>query len=198
MAKIYIAFVDTPGFFAGIIRSVLKQKYVHVVLALDENLREAYSIGRRHPAIPFLAGFEREDKKKVLRAFPGADYMVCSMECTAKQQNYIETELREAYRRRFFYHYVVIGLPFILMNWPFYQKNHYTCSSYLARLLKEAGVCEWSKDFSLVTPKDFYERTDKNVVFEGSLQELVEKEKNAGIERVLTADELTCKVIYEQ
>ena len=94
MAKIYIAFVDTPGFFAGIIRSVLKQKYVHVVLALDENLREAYSIGRRHPAIPFLAGFEREDKKKVLRAFPGADYMVCSMECTAKQQNYIETELR--------------------------------------------------------------------------------------------------------
>ena len=29
MAQIYIAFVDTPGFFAGMIRQVIKQKYIH-------------------------------------------------------------------------------------------------------------------------------------------------------------------------
>ena len=48
MAQIYIAFVDTPGFFAGIIRRVIKQKYIHVVLSLDPYLEEAYSIGRRN------------------------------------------------------------------------------------------------------------------------------------------------------
>ena len=157
MAEIYIAFVDTPGFFAGIIRSVIRQKYIHVALSLDPYLEETYSIGRRHPSVPLIAGFEKEDKYKILRAFPDADYMVCSVRCTSEQKEYIEQQLDKAMEQRFHYHYAVIGLPFILMNIPFYQKNHYTCSSYLARLLEEAGVCKWDKHFSLVTPKDFYE-----------------------------------------
>ena len=77
MAEIYIAFVDTPGFFAGIIRRVIKQKYIHVALSLDPYLEETYSIGRRHPSVPLIAGFEKEDKYKILRAFPDADYMIC-------------------------------------------------------------------------------------------------------------------------
>lgn len=171
MAEIYIAFVDTPGFFAGIIRSVIRQKYIHVALSLDPYLEETYSIGRRHPSIPLIAGFEKEDKYKILRAFPDADYMVCSVKCTAEQKKYIEEKLNEAMEQRFHYHYAVIGLPFILMNIPFYQKNHYTCSSYLAKLLEDAGVCKWNKHFSLVTPKDFYEYEGKKKIFEGSLYE---------------------------
>ena len=69
MAKIYIAFVDTPGLFAGIIRRVIRQKYIHVALSLDPFLEETYSIGRRHPSVPLIAGFEKEDKYKILRAF---------------------------------------------------------------------------------------------------------------------------------
>ena len=157
MAEIYIAFVDTPGFFAGIIRRVIRQKYIHVALSLDPYLEETYSIGRRHPSIPLIAGFEKEDKYKILRAFPDADYIVCSVRCTSEQKKYIEKQLNKAMEQRFHYHYAVIGLPFILMNIPFYQKNHYTCSSYLAKLLEDAGVCKWAKHFSLVTPKDFYE-----------------------------------------
>ena len=171
MAEIYIAFVDTPGFFAGIIRSVIRQKYIHVALSLDPYLEETYSIGRRHPSVPLIAGFEKEDKYKILRAFPDADYMVCSVKCTAEQKKYIEEKLNEAMEQRFHYHYAVIGLPFILMNIPFYQKNHYTCSSYLAKLLEDAGVCKWNKHFSLVTPKDFYEYEGKKKIFEGGLYE---------------------------
>ena len=174
MAQIYIAFVVTPGFFAGVIRRTIKQKYIHVAVGLDPYLEEAYSIGRRHPSIPLIAGFEKEDKRKILRAFPGADYMVCSIECTVEQKEYIAKELREAMKRRFSYHYTVLGLPFILLNRPFYQKNHYTCSSYIARLLSEAGVCRWEKHFSLVTPKDFYEYKEKQKIFEGSLRELTD------------------------
>ena len=171
MAEIYIAFVDTPGFFAGIIRRVIKQKYIHVALSLDPYLEETYSIGRRHPSVPLIAGFEKEDKYKILRAFPDADYMICRIRCTTEQKKYIEQELYRAMEQRFSYHYTILGLPFILMNIPFYQKNHYTCSSYLARLLEQAGVCRWDKHFSLVTPKDFYEYEEKEKIFEGSLYE---------------------------
>ena len=38
-------------FFASLIRHYLGQKYVHVVLSLDEQLSEAYSFGRRNPYI---------------------------------------------------------------------------------------------------------------------------------------------------
>ena len=177
MAEIYIAFVDTPGFFAGIIRSVIRQKYIHVALSLDPYLEETYSIGRRHPSVPLIAGFEKEDKYKILRAFPDAEYMVCSVKCTPEQKKYIEQKLNEAMEQRFHYHYAVIGLPFILMNIPFYQKNHYTCSSYLAKLLEEAGVCQWDKHFSLVTPKDFYEYEGKKKIFEGSLYEFAARSR---------------------
>lgn len=174
MAKLYLVFVDTPGLFAGIIRRVIRQKYIHVAISLDADLDETYSIGRRHPSIPLLAGFEREDKEKILRAFPGADYMVCSLECTPEQKARVEEQLREAMENRFQYHYAVIGLPFILLKKPFYQKRHYTCSSYIARLLEESGICSWDKHFSLVTPKDFYQYREKEVLFEGSLREFVQ------------------------
>lgn len=176
MAQIYIAFADTPGLFASVIRMVLKQKYIHVAVAMDPELEEAYSIGRRHPSVPLIAGFEKEDKRKILRAFPGADYMVCSIECTEEQKAYIQTQLRETMKKRFRYHYTILGLPFLLLNIPFYQKNHYTCSSFTARLLEEAGVCSWGKHFSLVTPKDFMEYKGKRILFEGSLKDLVESD----------------------
>lgn len=60
MQKLYIALVDTPGLFAWIIRRVIKINYIHVVLSLDASFREAYSVGRRNPFIPFFAGLDRK------------------------------------------------------------------------------------------------------------------------------------------
>lgn len=178
MAHIYLAFVDTPGIFASLIRSFLKQKYIHVVISLDPNLEEAYSFGRRNPFVPLISGFEKEDKRKILRAFPSADYMVCEIDCTKEQKEQIRQKLHQDMDMRFHYHYAVSSLPFIVLGNAFYQENHYTCSSYIARLLGEIGICVAPKHFSLVTPKDFYEYPEKRVVFEGSLAEIVEKDTN--------------------
>ena len=173
MEHIYLAMVDTPGIFASVIRRFLRHKYIHVVLSMDARLGEAYSFGRRNPRIPFFAGFEREDTGKILRAFPAADYMVCELECSAEQKDKIRERLREDYRQRLRYHYAVLGLAFIAFGVPFYQKNHYTCSSYIARLLSENHIEISSKHFSLVTPKDFYLYPNKKTVFEGRLKEFV-------------------------
>lgn len=176
MAHIYLAFVDTPGIFAALIRRFLRQKYIHVVIALDDGLEEAYSFGRRNPFIPLLAGFEREDKRKILRAFPAADYMICEIDCTREQKERIKEHLRQDMEQRYQYHYAVLSLPFIVCGKPFYQKNHYTCSSYIARLLEEQGIHISDKHFSLVTPKDFYEYSGKQILFEGGLSEIVNRD----------------------
>ena len=80
-SAIYVGFVDTPGLFASIIRRVIGQNYVHVVLGFDPELKEAYSIGRRNPAIPLFAGFERENREKILKKYPTARYQVCRVAC---------------------------------------------------------------------------------------------------------------------
>ncbi len=175
MEHIYIAMVDTPGVFAAVIRGFLRQKYIHVVVGMDAGMEEAYSFGRRDPRIPFFAGFEREDKRKILKAFPTADYMVYELACSGEQKESLQRRLRQDYRKRFRYHYAVPGLPFIAWGRPFYLKNQYTCSSYIARILQENRICIFKKHFSLVTPKDFYLYPDKRVIFEGSLADFVGK-----------------------
>ncbi len=175
MAKIYIAFVDTPGLFADLIRFFQKQKYVHVVLSMDRGMEEAYSFGRRNPFIPVIAGFEQENKELIACAFPTAEYRICEMECSEEQRKNILEELHRDYRRRFQLHYAVIGLPFVVLGRKFYIKNQYTCSSYVARVLEKNGLPIAQKHFSLVTPKDVYQYADRNlkVVFEGRLSELI-------------------------
>ncbi len=164
MEKIYLALVDTPGLFASMIRKTIGIPYVHVAIGLDPGLKEAYSIGRRNPFIPLIAGFEQE-----YLAFPTARYKVVSLECTGWQKAAIAAQLEECYDNRFRYHYCVLGLPFLLMNVPFYQKQHYTCSSFIARLLAENGIELFEKHFSLVTPRDFYELPQTELVYEGTL-----------------------------
>lgn len=65
------------GIFCGADTGILKQRYIHVAIAPDAELKETYSVGRRNPAIPILAGFER----RIRRAF----YRICELECTEKQ-----------------------------------------------------------------------------------------------------------------
>lgn len=172
MSHIYIALVDTPGFFAALIRSVLRQRYVHVVLGFDAQLQEAYSVGRRNPAVPVFAGFEREDKNRILQAFPTAHYRICELDCTDAQKEAIQKRMQHDYQNRFRIHYAVPGLPFLLLKIPFYIHNQYTCSSYVARVLQENGIVISRKHFSLVTPKDFYAYQNMRVVFEGALAQI--------------------------
>jgi len=183
MAHIYIALVDTPGIFATMIRKFLRQRYIHVVIAADAKMTESYSVGRRNPAIPFFAGFEKEDKNKILHIFPTAVYRICELSCTSQQKQRIMEELNADYRRRFQIHYAVLALPFIVMGIPFYIKNQYTCSSYIAKLLSENGISISKKHFSLVTPKDFYESEKLHMIFEGDLSEIAVENKKCIIRR---------------
>lgn len=148
MAYIYIAFVDTPGFFAALVRKFLKQRYIHVVISGDAMLEDAYSVGRRNPAIPFGAGFEKEEKGKILNAFPTAAYRICEIPCTYEQKQKIMERLHNDYERRFHIHYAVCSLPFIVMGIPIYLKSQYTCSSYIAKLLQENFICIGGPDGS--------------------------------------------------
>lgn len=110
---------------------------------------------------------------QILHIFPTAFYRICELSCTPQQKQNIMERLRTDYQRRFWIHYAVCSLPFLVMGIPFYLKGHYTCSSYIARILQENGICVSQKHFSLVTPKDFLEYPGMRQIYEGPLSEIV-------------------------
>lgn len=168
--KLYIVLIGTPGIFATIIRWVTKIKYIHVVLGMDEDLKECYSFGRRNPKIPILSGFEQEKMDKVIEKFPKALCMVTEIECTAKQKEQIWGRINYYKQNAKRYHYTILGLPFMLFNKPFHQKRRYACSQFVARTLEDYGVRKFEKHFSLMTPRDFYEMPDKKILYVGTIE----------------------------
>lgn len=122
MDKIYLALVDTPGLFASIIRRVIGIDYIHVVLSMDAELNEAYSVGRRNPAVPILAGFEKEDARKIEEVFPTAKYKIVSMECTKEQKEKISRQLQECFPEDFVFIIVSWGFPCYYVIYPFTRR----------------------------------------------------------------------------
>lgn len=168
---VYLALVSTPGIFASAIRKVIDHDYVHVTLSLDADFKHSFSFGRRDPSVPYFAGFTREDASEILGQYPGARYRIVSIPCTKAQKSMLQRDFRRYYKNRFEYHYNILGLPFVLLNKPFYFKNRYTCSSFLAMLLDRRGIMSFDKHFSLVTPRDFYDGLQKTVLYEGYFHE---------------------------
>lgn len=76
-------------------------------------------MGRRNPAVPVFAGFEKEDKGRILEAFPTAFYRICELECTDGQKKALWETIQRDYQKRFRIHYAVLGLPFLLAGIPF-------------------------------------------------------------------------------
>ncbi|MFQ9933273.1 MAG: hypothetical protein ACLRVQ_02425 [Lachnospiraceae bacterium] len=173
--KLYIVLISTPGIFATLIRLYTRLKYIHVVLAMDEELKEAYSFGRRNPKIPILSGFEHEEMDKVIKHFPRALCMVTEIECTKEQKENVWKRINYYKANAKRYHYTVLGLPFILLKKPFHQKRRYACSQFVARTLEDYGIRKFDKHYSLVTPRDFYEMPDKKILYVGTVEGYLDK-----------------------
>ena len=52
--KLYLVLIGTPGIFATIIKWVTRIKYIHIVLGMDEDLKDCYSFGRRNAVVYVL------------------------------------------------------------------------------------------------------------------------------------------------
>ena len=91
MEQIYLAFVDTPGFFASIIRRVIGIPLC--ACGPFDGCRSKRGLqcgGRRNPAVPLIAGFEKENTLEIEAVFPHAKYKVVRMQCTAEQKKVLQ------------------------------------------------------------------------------------------------------------
>lgn len=168
--KLYLVLIGTPGIFATIIRMVTRIKYIHIVLGMDEDLKDCYSFGRRNPKVPILSGFEKEEMDKVIEKFPKALCMVTEIKCTKEQKEKVWGRINYYTANAKRYHYTILGLPWMLFNKPFHQKRRYACSQFVARTLEDYGIRKFDKHWSIMTPRDFYEMEDKKILYVGTIE----------------------------
>lgn len=173
--KLYLVLIGTPGIFATLIRWFTRLKYIHIVLAMDEELKHGYSFGRRNPKIPILSGFEHEKMDEVVKKFPKALCMVTEIECTKEQKKNVWKRINYYRANAKRYHYTILGLPFLVLGIPFHQKRRYACSQFVARTLEDYGIRKFKKHYSLVTPRDFYEMPDKKILYVGTVEGYLDK-----------------------
>lgn len=166
--KIYILLTDTGTIFTKMIKLYTKEPLNHASLALDEQLKEVYSFGRKRPKNPFFAGFVRENIHEGL--FRNAD---CAIFCCTLPEDQFQKlihKLKEMEKNKHDYKYNLIGLFAVMLNMEFDRKNTFFCSHFVATLLEESGIeVNRQKPLSLVTPFDIKESPSLEFVYEGKL-----------------------------
>ncbi|MFB6466932.1 hypothetical protein ACE38V_08915 [Cytobacillus sp. Hz8] len=174
--KVYILLTDTGTLFTKMIKLYTRKPLNHASIALDAELQEVYSFGRKKQKNPFIGGFIKEDTRGGL--FEKAKCAIYCCTITEKQYEAINCIIQEMNQHKQLYRYNLLGLLAIMLNLEIERKNAYFCSQFVATLLEESGVeLRQDKPISLVTPNDLQESPNLELVYEGSLSSYLGKKK---------------------
>ncbi len=190
--EVYVLLTDTGTRFTRVIKTFTKAPYNHASIALDPELTELYSFGRKHPTNPWRAGFIREDVREgTFRYFPNTRCALLRLRVSKRQRSAILSSIDAFGSRSDRLRYNLIGLIGVPLRIGIAPKDAYFCSQFVAELLRGAGRPLWSRPSALVTPNDFLRHPAFELVYEGYLSEypLI-----AGAAAEASADALTLRL----
>lgn len=168
---IYILLTYSGSALSKVINKYTKEPYSHVSIAFDEELKELYSFGRLRPRNPIFAGFVREDIENGTYArFPQTTCALYSLEINNIQYRRLMKELEKFKKDGDKYGYNLIGLVGVMVNYPIERKYNYFCSQFVSSLLNNSGIKLIDKNTALISPRDFRECKELNLIYEGNLQ----------------------------
>lgn len=166
--KVYIIVSDTGSLLTKAIKMYTKDPYNHVSIALDKELKEVYSFGRKNEYNPFFGGFVNENVNSHL--LKNAECEVYELEVTLEQLYTIRQKLQSFEKERESYQYNFLGLIAIMLNIDFVRENHYFCSQFVSSVLAESEIKITDKPFHYATPNDFRNYKNQVLLFKGSMK----------------------------
>ncbi|MDD4187704.1 MAG: hypothetical protein PHX04_02955 [Bacilli bacterium] len=176
MKKIYIMATYTGTIFSKFLAFFSEEKYIHISLSLDKELKNVYSFGRKNPRRILPAGFIEENLKLISTVYTNSITKIYELEVTAKQHQTLKIVLKEEFiNNANKYRYNIKGLPMINFNLRYQRKYHYVCSQFCAKVLIDSGIIHFDKDYSLIKPKDLVELEDLKLVYEGTIIDLLKQ-----------------------
>lgn len=173
--RVYILFTNTGSLLTKLIKLYTKKPYNHASIALDRNLLEVYSFGRKTVRNPFIGGFVKEDVKSGL--FKQADCAIYSFTATEDQIQKMNHLLIQFEAQKKDYRYNFLGLFGVIFNKPIKRKKAFFCSQFVAFLLAKSNILDFNKPLSLITPHDLHSEFKFQFVYEGKIKDYLKENK---------------------
>lgn len=171
MKNAYLIFSFTGTYFSRFLKFMSKEKYIHVSISFDENLKEVYSFGRHNPRWAFPCGFVLEDMNLVTNVFKNATCQIYRLPLTKNEYKSLRKEIKKYINKKNEYHYNIKGLVHIQFNKIYHRKHHFVCSQFVGKILSDSNIYNFKKDYSLIRPKDIAKIQKLEKMYEGKIVE---------------------------
>lgn len=169
--NIYVVISQTGSIVSKIIKIFTGDKYNHVSLSLDRELKNMYSFGRVNPYNPVIGGFVRESPNDgTMKRFTNTDAAVVELTVSSDVYEQIESKLQSMYAHREEYHYNYIGLFMAMFGRTRKKSKCYYCSEFIYSVLHRYNVNLYSVG-EIIKPMDFLSIIDGRIIFEGKLRD---------------------------
>lgn len=169
---IYIMLSNTYSWPTRAIGIYTRAPYNHVSIALDEQLNEMYSFGRRRPDRPLPGGFVQEKQREGTFAhFKDTLCAIYRLEVTDEAYAAIRAVIAEFLKEQDSYNFNLMGFAGLAAGLPIQRRYAYFCSQFVSTVLERAGVKLINKPPGLVKPSDFPSSEKLVLIYEGKLAE---------------------------
>lgn len=173
MKYIYIVFISTNTIMGKGIRFFTRNRYSHITVAFDRNLKAMYSFARYHINSPILGGFVTERPERYL--YKDQDVLVKLCEIPVEPQEYdrICGEIDYFQKNREVMIYNTINALLSLLGKRLTAKNMYTCLEFATHLLGYPNMN---------AIRELERRLEEHIVYTGSLRGIADWEQGLGSE----------------
>lgn len=170
MKKIYIVLTYTGTILSKLVKMYTRREFSHVSIALDEDLKEMYSFGRRNAYNPFVAGFVHEGLDRgTFRRFKKTKTRIYSMQIPDEKYDKVVEIIKGIREHKNDYDFNIIGLFAVAVNLKFRREKSFYCAEFVKYVLEQSKI---AKDLpELIQPEDFKNIEGLNVEYSGILRE---------------------------
>lgn len=159
--------------FSKFLRFFSHLEFTHASLGLDPTLKVLYSFARQNLKMPWIAGFMEEHTDEGIFKLYNPMCEVLSLEVTEEQYEKLKEIISSFQYYTSQYHYNFLGVLLIYLNKPHKLTRYYTCTQFVAYILKYAGILQSNKDISLSIPTDFYDISGVKPIYKGRMSDYV-------------------------
>jgi len=182
---LYILLTNTGTAFSRLIQCFTNAPYNHASIALDPELNELYSFGRKTARNPLNAGFVQEDiYYGTYSYYQNTSCIVLRIKVTRQEKEAVAAAIEQFGHERERYSYNLIGLIGVLLNRDLDIPDAYFCSQFVAEVLRRGGLSLWNSPEAgelppaLVTPQHFHHHPRMEKVYEGKLTDYPELDRH--------------------
>lgn len=169
--KLYLVLMSTRSLLSRTIKLYTRDEYNHASIALEEDLSDIVSFGRKNINNPFIGGFTQENIAHPF--FRSATCSVYSCELTEEQYVAVKNQLDYFKANQHKLRYNLLGLIAIATRYELERQDAYFCSQFVGKVLEETSICILPKKINFLTPTDLSQLECFTLIYSGTIESYI-------------------------